>query len=1741
VQRFIQRALALSLSLALAAPAAAQTTGAPLAAPEMVWPALETWLSEQAGVPSDPASIPLLRQETAELLRNEPGRPLESIVAQAYATTRSLDATRAQPLELALRAVSRFTKLDEADGSPLIVVREKVYAARAAGYFEKVAQAWRKVEDPQTLHELELEQASQDRSTEFESKDLPADQPYISTKGRLYRQEGDRAVPVSAPVTHKRAYHILPNGLWKLSPEPPDGWRDSVTAHAASEAAAPPASEGEVRLEQGPDRSIVDRGRAVFSAIASKLGGAFPAPAEDADKHWDGMAAWLGRAGGGTIDVQAWRKETAALLRSQPDLRLEQALAESAVKAGRLDPVRSERFSRLLKTDWQGLANQLEEAFGTKIPVERWKEEATAQSAERPEKESFVTILARSASRAAGLGLFDKSKFESLLSSGGMYPFLEVDAGGSLHRAAAWNGKIYVASYWGLYSWNGKEWIKDSSDVFRGFVVEWAGALGGRLYASASNKLYVREGPGWKLVFEAPNVPPRYDGSVQYAARIGGRLYIGTETSVHVLGGPKPVRIELPGSVKEIHEADGRILAATGKGVFVLEGNSARRLGTSSDWAHFAKKVGGKVYVGTNLGLFEDRDGVRTLELTNTGCVRDLVELDGKLYASTSIGPWVKEADGWRPASNYTGSVNHIYEFGGKRYVMTAGQELFQWTPKRPTPPEAWRRILLESLASDTDAAEAAQPATEGTGLRSEAGGIVKAGRTIFRALLSKLGSAFPKPAEEEPLWAGLDGWISEASGKTWRTPAAEWRQEAGRLLRNEPGLPVELALARSFAKLHTLTPEQAGLVERLLTRSEAPVRGLPPSVSYVSLLDGEIYASAGSKVFLLKGLAARPLPADAASERIYFRLAEEFEGVSLSASIGIRDGERHYTRQPNGEVFAEFLPKSLPASWKSAVSVELAPSPAEAAQTDEKPEALETDGQNGILKAGRTIFSNLISKLGSAFSAKAEPDPLSGLSAWVKEALGIRLQPRAWLRAAAAELRSRPDLRLEEALARGAARSAGLSDADRERIEELLSDPDGVVTTLRLPDNGKMLRGVVEFEGKVYAGGGQGVFVRKGNDWIDITPPQLKGRQIDWFGVLDGRLSAATPGWLYIRGPRGWKPGPRLPDSTISQVERIDGTLYVSCFEGLFEVGDTLRRLTSPGRTRIDGFAKVGQEIWAAGTDGILRLKSGRTETIRDVPGWHRSIKELGDKVYVGSDKGLLVYDGADWTIELAGTGSVGDIAEVEGRLLAATDRGPFLKVGLGWKPLGRKREIARRVLRAGGRTILLSGDTIREWAPKPAGLSANWKKEALEGLGLELEKHSEKSHAEKGASLKQGAEGGVTDGRGRTIFSKLISKLGSGFGETAPSKPDAWSTVAARLAGWSGVPADGLDVEAFRRHAVVALRGAPGADLEAALIEAFAASQRLSPEAAESARERLGRVPTPVLSDRRFTTIRVAGGVLRASSEQGLLVQDGGSFRDEWDSANDVIEFRGEVYAATMFGLMRRGPEGAWNAVPGAGGSVFRVFELDGKLLGDVDNGLSRLMRLEDGGWKAFEPELEKVRKIERVGEDLYAIARGRLVVIDHRSDLRSTLLSKGWVYDFLSFDGSLFVATAHGVYRMEADGSYKQVLEGNALALAVVDGRLWASTGHGIFELEGGDWRPVSGLMDVRQIVSANGSQYLITPSTLYRWTRRGGLLTASELEAVLSEIGTASEAKPKESGELQATDHGIEKDGKTVFSR
>jgi hypothetical protein len=289
--------LGLLFSIALAA--SSQTGPIQLSAPEGAWPALETWLSEQAGIPCDAASIPRLQSEIAELLRNEPSLSLQSALPRAFIRVRGLPSAKAAILERSLGTRTVLRNVDDDKFAPVYVRDGRLFADRSSGWVRRVGEFWRQVPDDEAKELLDF--ARQDSGGRepaplylLEAREAG---DYVSTGGRLYRLEGDQALPVAAnasplssrdpgkhvliqpgrvtfPSPHEgHAVWELHNGVWRFAFPPPAGWKEAAAAAAASAPSTSPSDNRNVpRLEQRPDGSISERGRTIFQALDSLLG-----------------------------------------------------------------------------------------------------------------------------------------------------------------------------------------------------------------------------------------------------------------------------------------------------------------------------------------------------------------------------------------------------------------------------------------------------------------------------------------------------------------------------------------------------------------------------------------------------------------------------------------------------------------------------------------------------------------------------------------------------------------------------------------------------------------------------------------------------------------------------------------------------------------------------------------------------------------------------------------------------------------------------------------------------------------------------------------------------------------------------------------------------------------------------------------------------------------------------------------------------------------------------------------------------------------------------------------------------------------------------------------------------------------------------------------------------------------------------------------------------------------------------
>lgn len=396
--------------------------------------------------------------------------------------------------------------------------------------------------------------------------------------------------------------------------------------------------------------------------------------------------------------------------------------------------------------------------------------------------------------------------------------------------------------------------------------------------------------------------------------------------------------------------------------------------------------------------------------------------------------------------------------------------------------------------------------------------------------------AGLPPPAPQGPhrdIWPILEKMMAEKLNlKLQPGKAEEWKKAAAQIFRNNPGLEIHEALARSFAEVHRLDEKSAQKAESFL--EEMGTFSAEGKFSLELEQTGWIYGLArlGEKTYLKTGLGLfsredgrwKRETSGIAASRV--RTVEFLDGrlyASNDLKIYVKEGNQWKpSLEDCGEVFQlRVIRGKLHAAAASGLWI------------------LE-EGRWVLILPGKGLFGvggvQDVAELDGELYAGGD----SGVYVLGEEGPVRRLfrrifpQRARWKR----ELKN-PVFRLVQtegslyALAEAGlyGRAAGRWEREREKV-----------------------RDVVKFGGRVYAGSESGLSA-KGNggpllpgvwDW-----PYPGIGQVERFSVVQGRLYAETKNGLYVLEQNGGWARVKLPVEAHS-IEEADGEIYLKTKEGL-------------------------------------------------------------------------------------------------------------------------------------------------------------------------------------------------------------------------------------------------------------------------------------------------------------------------------------------------------------------------------------------------------------------------------------------------------------------------------------------------------------------------------------------------------------------------------------------------------------
>jgi hypothetical protein len=1020
-------------------------------------------------------------------------------------------------------------------------------------------------------------------------------------------------------------------------------------------------------------------------------------------------------------------------------------------------------------------------------------------------------------------------------------------------------------------------------------------------------------------------------------------------------------------------------------------------------------------------------------------------------------------------------------------------------------------------------------------------------------------------------------------------------------LLRNEPSLSVEEAVARAYVRARRIEPAHAESLRRALRGENAmiPVQAaMPPSLSgkveeqqriekftrqmfeqlyvvdrsaasdFISA-DGFLFRESGDRLVMV-GRRIELVPTG------YVGHDDVFRNFDPSKHLLVFPGDSYQPTLSN-EPPVQALPAGrwrigppAPDGWRAGLvrSSALSGAGSQGAALQQKP-----DGS--IVRRGRSIFSAMISKLGALFPApEAAKTPPTPADPWAELASVLGLDPaRApeWRRATAETLRHEPGLLLANALAESLGKTYPGSPFAGNVGESLFVRGEPVsVSGYRTFD-------VRESGGQLYFSSEGGLFRGRAGNWEQIFDGPVRSSLM--FG---GDLFVSTFAHGLIRV---------APDGTFvrelkngyGQLDVLDGELVLltagrprirrwGLWWRAWGWPDLIKILHADGRVFGFGDGKIYRRTWF----GWIRVRpSEYMDSFEDA-------FAAGDRLYLVMARTLYRLEGGQRVQvskkRLSDYFAVGDQIYALGGIGRFPDRQLYRLEGSRWIGTGAFISKPKGGLRLDGLDYVASETGLYVWPLERGASFQSALSRMLDALAGDAGRLSPPAAPSAGVSVKDGS----IVSRGRAIFSSLVSKLGVGFGEP---KADDWSA----LADWTrslGVSLTQEEVRQWRDAAAEQMRQQPDQPLATVLADSLVRTARLAPELSKKAAWlfKAGRFPWYLPTDvpwvrdavehdgrlfvaafdgihqydgaawTRFGTfsefLGVVDGKVYASSREELFSWDGKAWILEfnagkpWERINTVSNAGGTLYAGTSHGLWTHSPDRGWRRTELRKKYVRDIREIGGKLYVGTDAGL---YFREKKGWKHLGPEGSAT--VEFVTE-----LDGKLVIALHRKGLYEfreylpTKASPDRVPPLVWNDPDGFKYRAgeaktsywHPIGPVFRDSSPEN------MKLFEADGALHLASTEGLLRRDPSGWTriidPSDGTGGVRGILRTKGyGELLVTENGL--WKIASTSLYAGWQSRIVADLGGQMKA-PEASNPVEDVSSdssgAIRKGGRTIFS-
>lgn len=381
--------------------------------------------------------------------------------------------------------------------------------------------------------------------------------------------------------------------------------------------------------------------------------------------------------------VLEWRKETADLMRSQIELSIPEALAETFSRLWDLNARQKRQAREILST------NQVVEIAGEKWVYEIW----------------VHTLAPIDGIFYAGIASRHPGQSGLLMRNNGQWERIPNRTMGSVHQIVKIRDTVYAAANGGLFQLAGKRWERVN---LHAFGVRQITEIDGKLHVAAGDGLFIQSERGWKKE------------AVQDDQ-------------------------DLTFEISQVIQHEGELYAMSTNAVYVKRGRKWERTYSGNAYQMAVHK--GKLYMGTPLNGVRVLSRGQWVSASPDWQVFRLISLEGKLYAGTGQDVYVMEGNSgkqaWRKVPNVK-EINSIARFEGRIY-FGGHRGISRLASKPKELPSQWQERMLEDISraivESRKSQERAVPNPSEAFPMGEDGHIMgQDGHLIFTGLVERIG-----------------------------------------------------------------------------------------------------------------------------------------------------------------------------------------------------------------------------------------------------------------------------------------------------------------------------------------------------------------------------------------------------------------------------------------------------------------------------------------------------------------------------------------------------------------------------------------------------------------------------------------------------------------------------------------------------------------------------------------------------------------------------------------------------------------------------------------------------------------------------------------------------------------------------------------------------------------------------------------------------------------------------------------